>query len=145
MVYAEYPPRSPRTAKKEKKMGRPLYRDVNGVLVTGDFTGTAQGIRCTAFFGGELRDDCFIVKQKAARRYKLQDKSDSTQAFCKLVETAPAANGEMQLIGYLNGQTASPIVINKLQKRTAIDWNGNRYTWFLQNDSSADYIVLNAI
>jgi hypothetical protein len=126
-------------------MGRPVYRDVNGVLVTGDFTGTSQGIRCTAFFGGELRDDCFVVKQKAARRYKLQDKSDATQAFCKLVQGAPAVNGEMQLVGYLNGQTASPIVINKLHKKTAIDWNGTRYTWFLQNDSSADYIVLTAI
>lgn len=126
-------------------MGRPIYRDVNGVLVAGDYTGASLGIRCTAYFGGSLRDDCFIVKQKGARRYKLEDKSDSAQAFCKLVQGTPAANGEMQLVGYLNGQTASPVVLNKLQKRTAIDWSGNRYTWYLESDSSADYIVLTAI
>ena len=54
-------------------------------------------------------------------------------------------DGEMKLVGYLNGATGSPVTLNKLQKRTAIDWSGNRYKWTIQNDSSNDYIVLTAI
>lgn len=125
-------------------MGRPLYKDVLGNDVRGT-TASAIGIRVDAYFSGSLRADVFIVKQAGARKYKVQDISDSATGFCKLVSGTPAANGEMKITGYLNGLTGSPVVINKLQKRTAIDWNGNRYTWFVRNDSSADYIVLTAI
>jgi hypothetical protein len=37
------------------------------------------------------------------------------------------------------------VAIAKITKRVATDFSGNRYTWFLENDSSADYIVLTAI
>jgi hypothetical protein len=37
------------------------------------------------------------------------------------------------------------VAIRKLTKRIAIDFSGNRYKWFLENDSSADYIVLTAL
>lgn len=125
-------------------MGRPLYKDVNGVDVRGT-TVSAVGIRVDAYFSGSLRADVFIIKQAGARKYKVQDISDSATGFCKLVNATPAANGEMKLVGYLNGATGSPVTLNKLQKRTAIDWSGNRYKWTVQNDSSADYIVLTAI
>jgi hypothetical protein len=125
-------------------MGRPLYKDVNGVDVRGT-TVSALGIRVDAYFSGSLRADVFIMKQAGARKYKVQDISDSTTGFCKLVSGTPSANGEMKITGYINGQTGSPVVINKLQKRTAIDWSGNRYTWVVQNDSSADIIILTPI
>lgn len=126
-------------------MGRPLFRDVRGTDARQDYTGAAVGIRVTAFFGGSLRDDVFIVNQKRAKAYQVQDKSDSSQAVCKLVSGTPAANGEMRLVGVLNSNGAVPVAIAKLGKRVAIDYSGNRYTWFLQNDSSGDYIVLTAI
>ena len=125
-------------------MGRPLYRDVAGNDVRGTTT-SAVGIRVDAYFGGSLHTDAWIINQKGARKYKVQDESDGTTGFCKLVNATPAANGEMTIVGYLNGQGASPIKLNKLQKRTAIDWNGNRYTWTINNDSTNDYIVLTAI
>lgn len=125
-------------------MGRPLYKDVAGNDVRGTFA-SAIGIRVDAYFGGSLHTDAFIVNQKGTRKYKVQDQSDSTTGFCKLVNATPAANGEMTIVGYLNGQNASPIKLNKLQKRTAIDWNGNRYKWTINNDSTNDYIVLTAI
>jgi hypothetical protein len=127
-------------------MGRPVKRDVLGTLVFGDYTTTAAGIKATAYFGGESRSDVFIVKQKGAKSYFVQDKSDSTQAQCKLVETLGTTEGTMVLTGYTaGGPDASATPIAKLMKRTAIDFNGVRYTWFLDNDSSGDQIILTAI
>ena len=125
-------------------MGRPLYRDVNGVDVRGTFT-SATGLRVDAYFGGSLRTDVWIVNQKGARKYKVQDESDSSTGVCKLVNGTPAANGEMKLVGYVGGNGGATVILNKLQKRTAIDWNGARYTWRIENDSTNDYIVLTAI
>ena len=125
-------------------MGRPVKRDVNGVLVFGDYTTTSVGIRAEAYFGGSLRDDVFVLKQHGAKRYKVQDNSDSTTAFCKLVTGTPAANGEMRIFGWTDpGKTA--VALRKIQKNTATDFSGNKYTWYLQNDSSADYIVLTQV
>ena len=128
-------------------MGRPVKRDVLGTLVFGDYTTSAVGIKAEGYFGGELRTDCFVVKQRGAKSYLLQDKSDSTKsATCKLVSTEPAAEGEMRLTGYrAGGPDASATRIAKLQKRTAIDFSSNRYTWFLDNDSSGDQIILTPI
>lgn len=64
----------------------------------------------------------------------------------KLVSGTPAALGEMRLTGYNSvGADASATRIAHLNKRTAIDFAGNRYTWFLDNDSSGDQIILTAI
>ena len=63
----------------------------------------------------------------------------------KLVSGTPSADGEMRLVGYTTTGHATPIALRNLKKRTATDWNGNRYTWILQNDSSADYILLTLI
>lgn len=126
-------------------MGRPVKRDVNGVLVFGDYTTTSVGIRVEAYLGGSLRDDCYITKQKGARRYKVVDKSDATTGACKLVSAQPAANGEMRMMGYIGGNGSSGTPIRELFKRTAVDFSGNRYKWYLNNDSSNDYIVLTAI
>lgn len=141
------PPRRPRTSNiKEKTMGRPVKRDVNGVVVFGDYTSAAVGIRVEAYFGGSLRDDCYIVKQKGAKSYFVQDKSDAAKAQCKLVSGQPAANGEVRLLGFLGGDPGTgATAIAKLMKRTAIDFTGKRYKWYLENDSSDDYIVLTAL
>lgn len=127
-------------------MGRPVKRDVNGVLVFGDYTNSAAGIKCEAYIGGSNQTDVFIVKQKGTKTYLVQDKSASTQVKAKLVSGEPAAVGEMRLTGYTaGGPDASATVIAKLMKRTAIDFTGKRYTWFLDNDSSGDQIILKAL
>ena len=88
----------------------------------------------------------------------------------KLVDTTPNANGEILIYGFTNqGQAANngQVPIRKLTKRlaygfptvpvlsggihrgeddnTATNHDGVRYTWYLESDSSADYIVLTAI
>ena len=125
-------------------MGRPVRKDVAGTEVFGDYTTTAIGIKCDAYIGS-LQTDVFIVKQKGSRRYLVQDKSAGTQTVCKLVSGTPAAAGEMKLVGYTTTGHATPITLRSLKKRTATDWNGNRYTWLIQNDSSADYILLTQV
>ena len=40
------------------------------------------------------------------------------------------------------GDDASRVAIKKLTARVAVAFDGTRYKWTLQNDSSADYIVL---
>ena len=124
-------------------MGRPVKRDVNGTLVFGDYTTSAVGIRCEAYIGSGNETDVFIVKQKGAKSYVVQDKSSGTQVAAKLVSGTPEALGEMRITGYLaGGPDASATPIAKLMKRTAIDFSSNRYTWFLDSDSSADQIIL---
>jgi hypothetical protein len=52
----------------------------------------------------------------------------------------------MNLFGYIGGNgTATATNIAKITKRVATDFSGNRYKWYLENDSSNDYIVLTAI
>jgi hypothetical protein len=83
------------------------------------------------------------------------------------VDTTPNAEGEIQILGFTNqGQSAdnTPVAIRKLTRRIAYGFptvpvlsNGFqrgedsaastnhdevKYSWFLQNDSTADYIVL---
>ena len=99
---------------------------------------------------------------------------DGIRKVGKLVDTTPNANGEILMRGYNSagaGQgvqvTANLVPIRKLTKRlaygfpsipvlsggihrgeddnTATNHDGVRYTWFLQNDSSADYIVLTQV
>lgn len=127
-------------------MGRPVKRDVNGVVVFGDYTTTAVGIKCEAYIGGSNQSDVFVVKQKGAKSYYVQDKSSGTKVAAKLVSGTPAAAGEMRMTGYTaGGPDASATYIAKLMKRTAIDFSGNRYTWFLDNDSSGDQIILTSL
>ena len=131
-------------------MGRPIYRDINGDDVRGPYGHDNLGIRVQAYFDDALHDDCFIVNQKGGRQYLVQDTSSGEQAKCKLVETLGTENGTMTIVGYLASDVpagqldpeGSGITLSKLQKRTAIDWNDNRYTWQLVSDSSLDYIEL---
>ena len=131
-------------------MGRPVKRDVNGVVIFGDYTTTSVGIRVVANIGGTIRDDVFIVKQKGARSYKVQDKSDNATAQCKLVnkEGANLSTGEMVMTGRVaadNNDATNKRRLQKLNKRLATDFAGARYKWSLANDSSSDDILLVAL
>ena len=119
-------------------MGRPVRRDRLGTEVFGTYVGAAEGIRCEAYIGGSNQTDVFIVKQVGARRYKVQDVSVGTSSIikAKLVSGTPAASGEMRLKGYLGGDQNQPVVLRKLNKRTANSYAGTRYKWFLIDDST---------
>jgi hypothetical protein len=135
-------------------MGRPLRKDVFGTDVIGTGATTSTGIT-VQFYDASLRTDGVIIKQRGAKTFvvtqigNIGDTSGGKYVTASLVSGEPAASGEMRLrgstIGVLNDDTVALIAIAKITKRVATDFSGNRYTWSLENDSSADYIVLTAL
>ena len=134
-------------------MGRPLKKDVNGVDAIGSFTGAATGVR-VEFYDASLRTDGVIVKQRGAKTFKVtrvgdiagnQGKDSTNFTVAILKNGTPSAAGEMRLFGFLGSNSGTSVNIAKITKRVATDFSGNRYTWYLENDSSNDYIVLTAL
>jgi hypothetical protein len=133
----------------ENKMGRPLRKDVNGVDVIGTGATTATGVRVD-FYDASLRTDGVIIKQRGAKTFVVAQVGNigTTSAYvtAKLVSDAPNAYGEMRIQGYVGGNGVDNLkAIAKITKRVATDFDGVRYNWFLENDSSADFIVLTAL
>jgi hypothetical protein len=135
-------------------MGRPLRKDINGVDVIGTPSTTSTGVRVEAYFGGAAYTDAtynsttnyaYLVKQRGAKTYVLTNQAGTVRETCVLQSAIPTANGQMRINGYLNGNASAPRAIAKLTKRVATDFNNVRYTWYLENDSTSDYIVLTAI
>ena len=128
-------------------MGRPLKKDVNGVDVINTPATTSTGITCEFYDGATNQVDGIIIKQRGSRTYVVARIGTPGTLFTNsLVTGTPAAAGEMRIRGSTTGNLDTGLVsIAKLTKRVATDFSGNRYTWFLENDSSADYIVLTAL
>jgi len=130
-------------------MGRPLRKDINGVDVIGTPATTAAGITVEFHDGTALRSDGIILKQRGAKTFVVARVGAPTVKFtCVLQSAEPAAAGQMRMVGFTaQGQAADngAVAVAKITKRVITDFSGNRYTWFLENDSSADYIILTAI
>jgi len=143
-------------------MGRPLHKDIFGTLVTRSFQSTEVGIKVAGYFGGTLNTDYQIVKQRGKSTFVVmrQATDNFTEAESipgsitgtnlrvgKLVSGTPSANGEIRIVGFTQPYQAdgNSVAIAKLTKRIATDFSGNRYKWYLENDSSTDVIVLTAV
>lgn len=140
-------------------MGRPLFKDVNGVKATRSYTTTQAGIKVEGYFSGALATDYQIVKQRGARTFVVL--STATDEFTEAesisgitasnlqvgttVSNQPAANGEIRILGSTTGQTPGTTAIKKLTRRLAYDFSDNKYTWYIDNDSSGDVLVLTAV
>jgi hypothetical protein len=129
-------------------MGRPLRKDVNGVDVLGT-PASNTGIT-VKFYDASLRTDGVLIKQRGAKTFVVCQVGNigTTSAYTTAVlkNGTPSAAGEMQLTGSTTGNLDTGLVnIAKITKRIATDFSGNRYTWYLESDSSADYIVLTAV
>jgi hypothetical protein len=140
-------------------MGRPLFKDTNGVKATRSYTTTQAGIKVQGYFGGSLATDYQIVKQRGARTFvvlrtatdnftEAESISSITASNLQIGTTVsgqPAANGEIRILGSVLGQTPGEIAIRKLTRRLAYDFSNNKYTWYIDNDSSGDVLVLTAV
>ena len=128
-------------------MGRPLRKDVNGVDVINTPASTATGITCEFYDGSTNQTDGILIKQRGASSFMVaRIGTPNTRYIARLVSGTPAAEYEMRIRGSTTGLLDQNLVaIRKLTKRIAIDFSGNRYKWFLENDSSVDYIVLTAL
>jgi hypothetical protein len=127
-------------------MGRPLRKDVNGVDVIGTPVSNT-GITCEFYDGSTNQTDGILIKQRGASSFVVaRVGTPSTRFIARLVSGTPAAAYEMRIRGSTTGNLDTGLIaIRKLTKRIAIDFSGNRYKWYLENDSSADYIVLTAL
>lgn len=146
-------------------MGRPLKKDVLGTKVTRSFSGAEVGIKVSGYFaadGSTLRTDYQIVKQRGAKTFVVMrqatDNFTETESIPgtitstnlrvgKLVSGTPSADGQIKIVGYTQPYQAdgNVVALAKLTKRLAYDFSGNKYTWYLENDSSTDVIVLTAV
>lgn len=134
-------------------MGRPLYKDVKGTIVTGSFgTDTLgdkrAGIRVDFHDGTSLRTDGIIIKQRGAKTFLVaRDGTPLTRFTCVLQSAEPSAAGQMRIRGSVEGLNPGDISIARLTRRVALDFDGNRYTWELVNfeDSTGDTIKLTPV
>ncbi len=128
-------------------MGRPLRKDILGTDVIGTYASNT-GVRID-FYDASLRTDGVIIKQRGAKTFvvaQVANIGDGTAyTTAVLVSDTPNAAGEMNLFGFIGGNGAQRTNLAKITKRVATDFSGNRYTWYLENDSANDYIVLTAI
>lgn len=110
---------------------------------------TAPNIPVRFKSGGSVSEG-YISKQVGARRFKclpsVPSSPPESAVTCKIVEGTnmdPANNGEMTIVGLING--SQPVTLRKLNFRTASDFSGNRYKWSLSDDSTQTLIILTAI
>lgn len=127
-------------------MGRPLRKDTLGTDVIGTFEGAAAGIR-VVFHDGTLRGDGIVIKQRGAKTFLVaRVGTPLVRLACVLKNGTPSAIGEMQITGSTAGTLDNDLVnCAKITKRLFTDFNGNKYLWKLENDSSQDYIALTPV
>jgi ribosomal protein L27 len=127
-------------------MGRPLRKDVKGTDVIGTPAGAETGITVSFHDGSTVQNDGIIIKQRGARTFVVARVGTPLERYTRvLVDGVPAA-GQMRMRGSTTGLLDQDLVsIRKITKRVATGFNDVKYTWFLENDSSADYIVLTPV
>ena len=145
-------------------MGRPVNKRNFGLLDDGtNFTVNVKVGSETAVEEG------YIIRQRSVNKFLVNDKKDGTNtsvaaatadaaanggsttqgnvAVCTLVdkESGTLAADEMSISGTLAGGGGDQVRIKKLYNRTCRDFNDNRYTYVIQNDSTESIMVLTAI
>jgi hypothetical protein len=89
----------------------------------------------------------YILKQIGARRFKVYSEANGV-GNCKLVDddgSSGIAQGEMVIRGFIGGSSDSPVIVKKISGRKITGYDDNQYTWYVDNDSTANVLVLTAI
>ena len=134
-------------------MGRPVNKRNFGLLDDGtNFTINVQVAANSESESG------YILRQRSVNKFLVNDLKTGTKTtvggsgtgnvgICTLVDKVAGGLGanEMSIQGTLNDGTGTQVRIKKLYNRTCRDFNNNRYTYVIQNDSTASIMVLTAI
>ena len=134
-------------------MGRPVNKRNFGLLDDGtNFTVNVQVASNSESESG------YILRQRSVNKFLVNDLKTGTKTsvsgsgtgnvgICTLVDKASGSLGanEMSIQGTLDDGTGNQVTIKKLYNRTCRDFNNNRYTYAIQNDSTASIMVLTAI
>lgn len=104
----------------------------------------------SAVYNGIGGDYPFIVAQKGSRKYRVRTSATASHiGNCVLVNKLTGlAEGEMVLQGWIDSNTGSAEsgrLIQKLTKFYAVDFNGNRYKWYVSSTSGEDSTQSNTL
>ena len=104
----------------------------------------------SAVYNGTGGDFPYIVAQKAARKYRVRTSATASHiGNCILVNKLTGlAEGEMALQGWIGGDTGTASngrLISKLTKFYAVDFNGQRYKWYVSPTSGEDSTQSNTL
>ena len=134
-------------------MGRPLNKRYFGITSTDETDPTKdlsneERLTVSVKVGANTASALgIILSQRSETKFKVDDDPDGggNEGICTLVNkaTGDLGNNEMSLQGFVDGEGA--VYIRKVQNRTMIDFDNNRYTWEIQDDSTANVLVLTAI
>ena len=143
-TYAVPKPRKLRTL-GENKMGRPLNSRYFGpTKKDGVDLELEENISVIVKVGtNAVSEEGILLSQRSETRFRVNDAADNTgnAGVCTLVDKAVPDDDEMVIMGYVNG-TDEQVAIRKVHNRTMIDFDNNRYTWEIQDDSTVNVLVL---
>lgn len=120
-------------AAKEKGYNIPVYK----ARIDGAEMDVADG----------AASNLYILAQKGARRFKVYSESNGI-GICTLVDNDGSSgidDGEMVIRGFVGTNSGEAVYIRKISGKKAYDFNNNIYTWYVDNDSSANILILTAI
>jgi archaellum component FlaG (FlaF/FlaG flagellin family) len=128
-------------------MGRPLNKRYFGATSDGsDLTGEGKLTVSVKVGSNSASALGIILSQRSETKFKVNDDpaNGGNEGICTLVNkaTGSLAADEMSLQGFVDGNA---VYIRKVQNRTMIDFDDNHYTWEIQDDSTANILVLTAI
>lgn len=129
-------------------MGRPINSRYLGITRF-DGSNLTEEERLTAIVKvgtNSVSETGIVLRQRAETRFKVDDAANGggNEGVCELVDKAVPGDNEMVIKGYVNGE-GDGVNIRKLHNRTMIDFDNNRYTWEIDDDSTANILKLTAI
>ena len=129
-------------------MGRPINKRFLGItrFDGSDLTNEERLTAIVKVGTNSVSETGIILRQRSETKFKVDDAADGggNEGICELVDKAVPGDNEMVLKGYVNG-SGDGVNIRKLHNRTMIDFDNNRYTWEIQDDSTANLLVLTAL
>jgi hypothetical protein len=146
-------------------MGRPLNKKWFGLLADADdarfaplndtFFNIAINVQVAANAESE---EGYILRQRSSSKFLVNDTKTGTKTspsgsgtgnvgICTLVDKAAGSldANEMSINGTIVGTAGTQVRVKKLYNRTCRDFNNNRYTWEIENDSTETVLRLTAI
>jgi len=129
-------------------MGRPINSRFLGVTRAdgSDLTGEERLTAVVKVGTNSVSDNGVILRQRSETKFKVDDAAngEGNEGVCELVDKSVPGDDEMVVKGFVDGE-GDGVNIRKFHNRTVIDFNNNRYTWEIQDDSTANVLVLTAI
>jgi len=123
-------------------MGRPINKRYLGATPTDENNFTA----IVKVGTNAISETGIILSQRSETLFVVNDAADGSgnQGSCRLVDKVTPGDDEMLIQGVVDG-SGDTVNIRKLQNRTLIDFDNNRYDWRIEDDSTANVLVLTLI